>query len=187
MHTLKPALVTLLLLAATLGAASAHAQATKCWSMAGGAGTVASLESANHILLFGGVASIRSTTTFPANAYLSYPITAVDGLVTQPVARALRVGLMDNGSSARILVHLRKVSLATGILYESITLDSNGAAPSGGMQIREFAVCNGDPGWSKLTFDFTQFAYFVDVQLTRSDSTGQPQLFYLQIVDRPVC
>lgn len=111
----------------------------------------------------------------------------MDGLVTQPVARALRVGLRDNGSGARVIVHLRKVSLATGTLYESITLDSNGAAPSGRMQIREFAVCYGDPGWNLIAFDFTQFAYFVDVQLTGSDSTGRPQLQYIQIDDRPVC
>lgn len=171
-------------LAALAIAAPARAQASKSWTTVGAAGNVDDGDTA----IFDGLVSamgVKSTAPLPATVDVKYNVTAVDGLLTSAPSRALRVGLLDDGSGSRVVVRLKRASVSSGAVTTIATLDSDAWSSSPYMQVREHVTCYGEPTY--LAFDFSLYAYFFEVQITKSTSTANPRLYSIQLVERPIC
>ena len=119
---------------------------------------------------------------------IRYPVqTLPDLLIPQEGdCPELRVNLRDTGAGARVVVRLVALSIfpgsGTGVTTLG-TIDSNAAAISGDpTQYRAYKTClNRLPPNSEFLIDRAFFAYYVEAQLTKTTSTGNPGLMSVQI------
>lgn len=139
----------------------------RCWTSVGSAGTVDESGLAN-IVLTSQSAAIKGTVT-NATVTVRYNVVSV-GVFVGEQAR-LRVRFADNGTSAQVIVRVRKLTLSNGAFTTLAVLDSD-TFPIGD-QTR-------DKGFSG-SFDFEKHAYSVDVELRKTGAAGNPQVYALQI------
>ena len=168
-------LVAILVLAAPLSV-SADNPFAKPWTTVASAGTVdeADLNKINYT-----EATARMNLAVPANssAVIRYNVVAVDGLADAGGdGNFLRVRFRDNGQDERVIVRLKSVEIATGIVTTLMTLDSNAYAPNVLFQTQSVGVCA--PTWG---FNFNRYAYFVEATLLKSATAGNPGLSVVQI------
>lgn len=177
------------------GAEVAKADFLEPWTTIAAAGTVD--EADTSIVLFGtggfsytgmrnSSVTIKSDATLPANLDLRYNVVSVDGLFVRTADEYghefyLNVAYEDNGSSARVLVRLRRLNIATGALTTLLTFDSNNYAQSATYQTQDVRTSACATSWE---FDFNHYAYYCEAAITKSASTGSAILHAIQIYRR---
>jgi hypothetical protein len=150
-----------LMLIATCSPA-ALAVSDKPWTAIGSDGTV----DEGEVTFTGNIAYLKSDD----GAVIRYNVVAVDGLVDGGPALdfpRMTVRFRDNGNNNHIVVHLKRVDISGGGTTQLLTLDSNSYPGSSSFQTRYVDACGDD----LFAFDFANYAYFVEVTMTR---TGLP-------------
>jgi hypothetical protein len=142
--------------------AAAVAQSDKPWTAVGSDGTP---DEGDPVTYTGNIAYLDGDS-----AVMRYNVVAVDGLINDgPLAAFPRmtVRFRDNGDNNRIVVRLRRIGIDGGNSVSILTLDSNDYAGSSSFQTRSVSACGDD----SFTFDFDNYAYYIEATLTR---TGLP-------------
>jgi len=151
------------------GTERAHA-VWRDWTTIGAAGTVD--ESDQGLLDFGeGWVTMRKNVTGTLN--LRYNVMAVNGLFG---GEGVELGVLfnDNGADAQVVVRLQQVALETGERTTLLTLDSNEFSARNGFQLQTEVDCG-------LRFNFFPYAYYLDVELRKTQATGIPGVAILQL------
>jgi hypothetical protein len=143
---------------------------SKDWTTIGSVGTVDE-EDRSKVLLSGSVVTFKPEATGTLN--LRYNVVSVEGLFGG-VGAELGVRFRDNGANARVMVRLRRYALETGETATLLTLNSNNFEAQEGFQLGTEFDCT-------MRFDFFNYAYFLDVTLTKSTVNGAPALGIIQI------
>lgn len=171
-------LLTAMLVALCVTApASAQGPDNNCWTSVGSGGTVddADLDQFTTNLNAVGVRSALSSAT----VLVRYNVTAVDGVFVD--GKELRVRYTDNGAGARVVARLRQVNINTGSGATLAELDSDDFAQSPNPQTQAMTIC-GSP-----ELDFATFAYFVEVTLVKTASSGTPDVRALRLCGGVSC
>ena len=162
----KLVVTSLLTLTVSLSIMSvAHAN----WSTVGGAGTIDesrldlyAIDSLTGDLYFGfGKAGIIG---------VKYNVTEGNLIGTDA---SLFVRFRDNGASSRIVVDLKRYGLTNGVLSTIATFDSNTFSANSSWQTQQECFIH--------TFDFENYAYFINARLTRSSTSGTTGLAAISI------
>jgi hypothetical protein len=159
------------------------------WTAVASTGTIDEADVAKIALNTDGSAEIRSTIN-STSAKIRYNVVAIRGL-ERPPENTINGGLIfsmrvrDNGTGARIVATLRRVTLA-GFSIDSpqtttvvATIDSDLAPPNDGWQTiwaQHGNCCSGSDG-----LDFLNYGYVVEVQLIKNNSTGTPAIMGVQL------
>jgi len=152
-------------------------------------GTVGIADAANEAVLTRsdtGSVFIKSSVA-SATAHLRYPVVPVGDMTqtTEEVGGAfgLRVLMRDTGSTARVVVSLKSVNVYTGAITTYATLDSDKEPESGtGTQYfkAERPLSNPDGTLMSSFFTYSE-AYYVDVLMTKTASSGNPGVKIVQV------
>lgn len=141
------------------------------WTTVGSAGTVD--ESDTGIVSLGSpnsaIVCLRDTSTGTLN--IRYNVTAVNGLFGG--GARLTVRFSDDGANAQVIVRLKRCDIDNGNITTMLTFDSNLYAASDHFQVQDIYDCG-------LSFDFSRYAYYMDVQLIKS-AGGLPMLTCIQL------
>jgi hypothetical protein len=164
------------------------------WTAAGSTGTVD--EADTGLVVFGsnttiasGFVRLRSTAPLPARADIRYNVTAVGSLLKDPSGIfnsvvTMKVRYRDNGAGNKVIVRLKQYNLNTGNTKTLLRLDSAsfGASPS-------FQVQSAKSDCKPLDeiLDFTNNSYFVDVELQKTQASGNPALAMIQLEANNPC
>src|SRR5262249_21758281 len=140
------------------------------WTSVGAAGTVKETD-LDKVELSGGIASIKSTAPAASTVRLFYNVTTAPDLADGGVNKRLRIRFRDNGPNARVRVFLRSYNLSNGTSQLLLQFDSD-TLPASPLY-RETTVGDGCfTGDSH--FDFSANAYYLEVEVSRTSSAGQP-------------
>ena len=153
----------------------------RCWTMGGSTGTVDEAD-LNLVTLTDNTAAISSAVT-NATGDIRYNVVAVDGVFGgEQHMKALTVRFADNGEAARVIVHLRRVGIDSGVLTTLVTLDSNEypAISQAQTQSKTFN-CQGPE------FDFENNIYYIEAQLIKTGASGTPLIRSIQICASAPC
>jgi hypothetical protein len=162
-----PKLLTFLFFVAmlvTLNSVTALAQGTDYWTTTGSASTTEDEANPARPTYTNQTAAINSGAN--GSYILRYNVTAVDGLFNTANG-FMRVRVRDQGTGANVLVMLRRTNLATGGNEVVATFDSDTITPGTGFQTPADVLFT-------HTFDFTNYAYWLEVTLNKLDDTGAP-------------
>lgn len=148
----------------------AMAGASRDWTAVGSTGTV---DEADR-----GLANLNNaivTLQDDAKGILNilYNVVSVEGLFGGDGVE-LGVRFRDNGPDAHVVVRLKRFNLVNGRTETILTLNSDDFAASNGFQLRTQVDCS-------LRFNFFDYAYFVDVTLTKDNLSGTPALAVIQL------
>jgi hypothetical protein len=147
----------------------------RCWTMGGSTGTVDEAD-LNLVTLTNNTAAI-STAVTNVTGDIRYNVVALDGVFGgDRHAKSLTVRFADNGENARVLVHLRRVHIDSGVLTTLTTLDSNNYPASTVAQTQSQVFNCGDP-----EFDFEHHIYYIEAQLIKTGSGGTPLIRSIHI------
>lgn len=164
-----------------IGGLARSAAAQKCWSALGSTAVVSpgSLSNANMVGINLGVAS---TAPLPAVVSARYAVTGMqDDTGSVPNGKVLIVRFVDTGSDARVRVILRQMNVANEVGgTDVIVFDSDAYPPSATSQIQGIRTnpCVYGGGFNSVTHN-----YFVVVEVTKSGSTGNPNLQLVQVCE----
>ncbi len=151
----------LAMMLSTVFAATALAQ-SKPWTTVGSTGVP---DESDQVIYTGNIVYLDGDS-----AVVRYNVVAVDGLFgAGPVATFPRmtVTFRDNGDNNHVVVRLRRAQINGTTVTTLLTLDSNDYAGSGSFQTRTRTAC----GDAAFEYDFNNYAYFIEVTLSR---TGLP-------------
>jgi hypothetical protein len=151
---------------------SAAAQDDKAWTTIGSAGTV---DESGQMTFTDNIAYLESD-----QAVIRYNVVAVDGLFNEGIPAAfprMTVRFRDNGSNNRVIVRLRRAPIDGGNSVTLLRLDSNDYAGSSSFQTQSVTAC-GDEAFS---FDFANFAYYIEVTMSRTALPVTPGLASIKI------
>jgi hypothetical protein len=165
------AAVALVLIAAAPAAPLAVGFGNQQWTTIGSAG----------VAMAGGVTHAGTAAVLDSNsATVRYNITATEGLfATDPDAPFLATStsmaarFLDPGNTSRVIIRLRRTHLITSATTTMLTIDSNNFAPSNVYQNRTVGCGQG--------FDFSTYAYFVEVVLSRTVNNTSAGIASIQI------
>jgi hypothetical protein len=129
-----------------------------------------------------GVASINSSAADATNVVLRYNITSTADLNDDGVNKVMSVRFRDNGAQSRVRLFLKGYHLSTGSTRNIMRFDSNDYPAVSNYQMQTV----GD-GCSGGSLDFEQYAYYIEVHLSRTDATGRPALAIIQLRDNDIC
>ena len=150
-------------------------------------GTVGIADAASDALLTRsdtGSVFIKSSVA-SATVHLRYPVVPVGDMTKttdeEGGAWGLRVVMRDTGATARVVVSLKSVNVSTGAVTTYATIDSN-LNPDFGTQYftGEQMLMNPDGTIMSSFFTYTE-AYYVDVVMTKTASSGNPGVKIVQI------
>jgi hypothetical protein len=112
----------------------------------------------------------------PAGTYvLRYNITAIGNITSLGAANTrLRVRFRDEGAGSRVTVAIIKSPITGGATTIGTIFDSDTYVPSSGFQTQEILM-------PALVFDFSQNTYWLEVTMTKTNSSNQPGLGSVQI------
>jgi hypothetical protein len=143
--------------------------------MGGSTGTVDEA-GLNLVTLTDNTAAISSAVT-NATGDIRYNVVAVDGVFGgDRHAKSLTVRFADNGENARVLVHLRRVHIDSGVLTTLVTMDSNEYPASPVAQTQSQVFNCGGP-----EVDFEHHIYYIEARLIKTGSGGTPLIRSIQI------
>jgi hypothetical protein len=152
-------------------APAALAESDKPWTAIGSDTTAAD----GNVTYTGNIAYLDDDSVV-----LRYNVVAVDGLVDDGPALAfprMTARFRDNGGNGRVVVRLKRVPIAGGSTVQLLVLDSNDYPGSSSFQTRTKTGCGDD--W--FAFDFINYAYFVEVAMTRTGLPVTPGLASLKL------
>jgi hypothetical protein len=155
--------VASILLTVSIGAAPARAQSPDAWTTVGSAGTV---DEADLTLVQLGTpvpGAVSMRPVLRGTVHVRYNVVAVGGVVNAP-SLALQARLLDGGDAQRVVLRLKEYGFHTGLTTTLLTLDSDTFPASPAFQLVSTDGCSAP----FTTLNFTDNAYFVDVELSRS-------------------
>lgn len=161
--------------------AAANAWALSPWTCVGSAGTVDEAD-ITKVSLSGGLAQILPTAPASTSVTLRYNVTATSDLDNGGVNKVLDIRFRDNGPTARVVATLKQYDITTGATNTILTMDSNTMPASAGFQI-----ATAQDGCVGSRFDFVDNAYFVEVVLSRTATTGTPAIAVMMVSDLDIC
>jgi hypothetical protein len=163
-----------LLLAGLAATSQAQVVLGQPWTSIGAVGTV----DEGDVTFTGPIAYLESDS-----AVLRYNVVSVEGLFAaagaMPTRTFLRARFRDNGDNNRVIVRLKSLGLngaAAGDITTLMTLDSDDYPGSSSFQTRSI-WCDG----GGFSFDFVNYAYFVEVTMSRSSLPITAGLVGIQI------
>jgi hypothetical protein len=171
------AAVALALIAAAPAAPLAVGFGNRQWTTIGSAG----------VAMGGGVTNAGTAAVLDSNAAtVRYNIVATEGLfATDPDAPFLATStsmaarFLDPGNTSRVVVRLRRTHLLTSATSTLLTIDSNNFAASNLYQNQTVGCGQG--------FDFSTYAYFVEVVLSRTVDNTSAGIASIQIGRADAC
>ena len=171
--------LTLLLFATifvTFNALTAHAQGATVayWTTTGSGGATEDEANPARPVYTNNTASVNFGPN--GNFILRYNITAVDGLFNGP-SGSLIVRYRDTGD-ARVVVQLRRANITAGGNELIATFDSD-------LQPNPPAFVTAPPVLFVHTFDFNQYAYWLEVTMTKNSDASLPSFALAQIKTAP--
>jgi len=169
--------VALALIAAAPGVAHAVGFGHQQWTTIGSAG----------VAMGGGVTDAGTAAVLDSNsATVRYNIVAVDGLFEPDpdapflaTSTSMAARFLDPGNNSRVIVRLRRTHLITSATSTLLTIDSNNFGASNLYQ-NQSVGCG--PG-----FDFSTYAYFVEVVLSRTAVNASAGIASIQIGKADLC
>jgi hypothetical protein len=126
-------------------------------------------------------ASIRSSVS-TATAKLRYPVTGgparLDGF---DPAICMRLSVRDTGPTARVVARLKAVNFASGqqFLLGSYDSDERQLPPSAQYQTAITCPMSNASGGTLQGFNYGDFSYYIEVELTKTDATGNPGIRFV--------
>lgn len=144
------------------------------WTMIGAAGLPDEVDF-NIVVYTGAIASIDPAAGASSNVVLRYPVTTNANLTSNEPDPFLYVRYRDNGAGARVIAYLKEFDLLTGTTVTRMTLNSDQYAANNGYQARFVTPT------TSFSFDFSRKAYWVDVILTRTNSSGNPAIAMVMV------
>jgi hypothetical protein len=139
------------------------------WTTAGSTGTVDESDT-SIVNLNGPSAAIKSSAILPANLDIRYNVVAV-GSLEGGNTPAITVRFKDNGNQARVIIYLKVMNIFTGGVGTLMAIDSNDYPSSSSYQTRSLAYPKiGD------FFDFTNNVYYIEAKITKTGTSGTPEL-----------
>lgn len=158
-----------------------NAWALAPWTTVGSAGVVDEADAAK-VSMSAGIAQILPTAPASTTVTLRYNVTATSDLDNGGVNKYLDVRFRDNGANARVVATLREYNYLTGVTNTLLTMDSNTLPANAGFQIG-----TAQDGCAGSRFDFDNNAYFIEVVLTRTATTGTPAVAVMTVGDYDIC
>jgi hypothetical protein len=177
---LLAALMTLLALGLAQSG-KAQTPPPQCWSSAA-TSTVINTSDLNAANQNGPTLTINGSATVPVGLSGRLSISGIfQDIGAFPQAKLLAARYRDNGSESRIVLELRQVNVATGAAATLATFDSDAFAPSSVFQTNQVATgCALNGG-----FDFINNMYFLNVQVDKTGSNGNPGLWIIRVCTTP--
>jgi hypothetical protein len=170
--------VTLALIAAAPGvSAQAVGFGNRQWTTIGSAG----------VAMGGGVTNAGTAAVLNSNsATIRYNVVATEGLfATNPdfpflaTSTSMAARFLDPGNNSRVIVRLRRTNLVTSATSTLLTIDSNNFGASNLYQNQTVGCGQG--------FDFSTYAYFVEVALSRTAENASAGIASIQIGKEDLC
>lgn len=158
------ALLFFVALSFTFNSYTALAQGTDYWTTSGNASTTEDEANPAKPTYTNQTAALNGG---PTGLYvLRYNVMAVAGLFNTPNG-FMRLRMRDNGTGANVLVSLKRSNLAAGGIETIATFNSDSIGAGSGFQTPADVTFT-------HTYDFTNYAYWLDVTLNRLDESGLP-------------
>lgn len=151
------------------------------WMTVGSAGTVDE-GSIDLVNVYSGIATISAAAPSATSVTLRYNIVSSPDLEDGGVNVKLKVRFRDNGADAKVEVRLRRYNINNGGGSIMLTFNSDDMPASGGYQTGVVHDGCSGPG-----FDFDNYAYYLEVVLTRDSAAGLPAFSIAQVSDLDIC
>jgi len=169
--------VALALIAAAPNVSQAVGFGHQQWTTIGAAG----------VAMGGGVINAGTAAVLDSNAAtVRYNVVATDGLfATDPdfpflaTSTSMAARFLDPGDNSRVIVRLRRTDLLTSATSTLLTIDSNNFGASNLYQ-NQTVGCG-------QSFDFSRYAYFVEVALSRTAANASAGIASIQIGKADLC
>jgi len=168
--------VALALIAAAPAVSHAVGFGNRQWTTIGSAG----------VAMGGGVTNAGTAAVLDSDsATVRYNVVAVDGLfATNPqpflaTSISMAARFLDPGNNSRVIVRLRRTDLVTSATSTLLTIDSNNFGASNLYQNQSVGCGQG--------FDFSTYAYFVEVTLSRTAVNAPAGIASIQIGTADLC
>ena len=169
--------VALALIAAAPGVSHAVGFGNQQWTTIGSAG----------VAMGGGVTHAGTAAVLDANsATVRYNVVATDGLFAPDpdfpflaTSTSMAARFLDPGNNSRVIVRLRRTDLVTSATSTLLTIDSNNFGASNLFQNQSVGCGQG--------FDFSTYAYFVEVTLSRTAVNAPAGIASIQIGTADLC
>jgi len=169
--------VALALIAAAPAVSHAVGFGNQQWTTIGSAG----------VAMGGGVTDAGTAAVLDSNAAtVRYNIVAVDGLfATDPdlpflaTSTSMAARFLDPGNNSRVIVRLKRTHLLTSATSTLLTIDSNNFGASNVYQNHSVGCGQG--------FDFSTYAYYVEVALSRTAENASAGIASIQIGKAGLC
>lgn len=169
--------VAIALIAGVPGVSHAVGFGNRQWTTIGSAG----------VAMGGGVTSAGIAAVLTADtATVRYNVVATDGLfATDPdfpflaTSTSMAAHFLDPGNTSRVIVRLKKSDLLTSATTTLLTIDSNNFGASNAYQNQAVPCGEG--------FDFSRYAYHVEVTLSRTAANASAGIASIQIGKAGLC
>ena len=169
--------VALALVAAASGVSQAVGFGNRQWTTIGSAG----------VAMAGGVTNAGTAAVLDSDsATVRYNVVATDGLfATNPdfpflaTSTSMTARFLDPGNNSRVIVRLKRTNLVTSATSTLLTIDSNNFGASNLYQNQTVGCGQG--------FDFSTYAYYVEVALSRTAENASAGIASIQIGKADLC
>ena len=169
--------VALALIAAAPTVSHAIGFGNRQWTTIGSAG----------VALGGGVTDAGTAAVLnSSSATVRYNVVATDGLFEPDpdnaflaTSTSMAARFLDPGNNSRVIVRLRRTHLITSATSTLLTIDSNNFGASNLYQNQSVGCGQG--------FDFSTYAYFVEVTLSRTADNASAGIASIQIGKADLC
>jgi len=150
----------------------------QCWTSVGSAGTVD--EADLKIVAISSNTTAVNSATLAGTVDVRYNVVATAGLFGGECnAKFLTARYADNGSSAQVIIRLYTFNIKTGVSATLVELNSNNFPQSNVAQAQTVSY-NG-------SFNFSTNIYYIEVQLIKTGTSGNPLIRGLQICAAGIC
>jgi hypothetical protein len=158
---------------------TANAQ-TRPWTAAGSTGTVDEADTA-EVRFLTGEAQMVPAAPVGTTSVIRYNVVAVDDAATLGVPR-LTIRYRTGDNTGRVIARLYRYNfLPGGAASVILTFDSNGFPPTAAGYVTRILMSCSAPG-----LDFTNNAYFIEVEFRKNGVNGTPALGTLKL-ERQIC
>jgi hypothetical protein len=165
----------ILVLGLVIGSSSMASAQVDPWTAVGTTGTVDEEDLSIVDMVGTATVQVKSTAPLPSTVDIRYNIVAVEGVFSPSEGISMQVRFRDNGTGGRVVARLRQISFSTGAITTLLVLDSDTFPASNGFQTRSVSTCGGN------VFNFLNNAYYIDLTITKFNTTGAPALQLLQV------
>jgi hypothetical protein len=149
-----------------------------CWTAVGSDGTVDEAD-LGIVALSSNTAAVKPAT-IAASVEIRYNIVATEGLFGgECSAKTLTARYADNGNSAQVIVRIHTFNIKTGVSSILAELNSNNFPPSNVAQAQTVSFSG--------EFNFETNIYYIEVQLSKIGTNGNPLIRALQVCGVTIC